>query len=310
MISVIVFTIIALFGIKNSAIVNNVITLINQFTLTLSIIVGFFYFNIDNLIHTPFTSIPINIAQIPIAFFILTGFDQPTCFVLESINPKKNIPKSMILCIIYATILNLLIITLFLGTMNIDPSKKEHIILLDIFIVSGNQWMPAIIGIGSLIGISSVILANLMAYPQIMIAYSKDGMIPSCFSKLNSNGIAVNSILFTSIFSLFFAAFIYININAEVSSLGCLIGYSLVDISVLIKRYEAPDSSWGFYFLIVLLCIICYAFGFYLYHFKNFMIINLVFISILLFIPILFYFNTSKLIFLNYFPVHLFLLFP
>jgi APA family basic amino acid/polyamine antiporter len=103
-------------------------------------------------------------------------------------------------------------------------------------------WLRPLIKIGAIAGLSSVILVMLLGQPRIFYTMAKDGLLPKSFAKVHPRFRTpyVTTIL-TGIVSCFIAGVLPINILSELVSIGTLLAFTIVCISILVLRKTRPD---------------------------------------------------------------------
>eukprot|EP00897_Mesotaenium_endlicherianum_P008093 jgi/Mesen1/7311/ME000376S06476 len=79
------------------------------------------------------------------------------------------------------------------------------------------------------------------AQPRILMAMSRDGLLPAWFNRLNStSGVPVNSTVFTGVLAACMALVMDIDQLSGMVSFGTLLAFTVVSISVLVLRYVPP----------------------------------------------------------------------
>ena len=111
-----------------------------------------------------------------------------------------------------------------------------------------------IIAIGSLAGLTSVLLVMLMATTRILYAMSRDNFLPSIFRKLNRKTRTPNLLTYTVAFiSILGVLSLDLNAAAELCNYGAFTSFIIVCVAVLILRkvdpgrkrpFKVPFSPW------------------------------------------------------------------
>ena len=103
-------------------------------------------------------------------------------------------------------------------------------------------WLRPLIKIGAIAGLSSVILVMLLGQPRIFYTMAKDGLLPKSFAKVHPRFRTpyVTTIL-TGIVACFIAGLLPIHILSELVSIGTLLAFTIVCISIIILRKKRPD---------------------------------------------------------------------
>jgi APA family basic amino acid/polyamine antiporter len=112
---------------------------------------------------------------------------------------------------------------------------------------AGLAWMSPLIKLGAIAGISSVILVMMMGQSRIYFAISRDGLLPPLFSKVNAKrGVPQNAVIFSGIATGTVAGLFPINVLGELVSIGTLMAFAIVCISVMVLRKTHPELKRPF----------------------------------------------------------------
>ena len=89
-----------------------------------------------------------------------------------------------------------------------------------------------------------MILVMLLGQSRVFFSMSKDGLLPSVFSKVHPkfSTAAKSNILFMVFVSLF-AAFVPVRVVGEMTSIGTLFAFILVCIGIIILRKRMPEQK-------------------------------------------------------------------
>jgi len=189
---VLLATTILVIGIRESAKVNNLIVILKLAVVVLFVIFGFQYINPDN--WKPF--IPPNTGQFGsfgwsgilrgagIIFFAYIGFDAVSTASQEAKNPGRDIPIGILASLAICTVIYIAVGLVMTGLV---PFPKLNVASPLAFAAqaTGVRWLPPIISIGAICGLSSVILVNMLAQSRIFYSMSRDGLLPPLFAKLH-----------------------------------------------------------------------------------------------------------------------------
>jgi basic amino acid/polyamine antiporter, APA family len=236
-------------GIRESARVNTTIVIIKVAVLALFVIVGAQYVNTTNL-H-PF--IPPNTGQFGsfgwsgilrgagIIFFAYIGFDAVSTASQEAKNPGRDIPIGILVSLAICTVIYIAVGLVMVGLVPYTSLNVPSPIAVAIQ-ATGLKWLPPIINIGAICGLSSVILVNLLAQSRIFYSMSRDGLLPPAFAKLHPRfrtphvTTAIIGILVAIAAGLFPIA-----VLGQLVSMGTLLAFAIVCSGVLILRRIEPD---------------------------------------------------------------------
>jgi len=238
-------------GIKESSRVNNIIVFIKVAVVLLFIGFGISYINVDN--WTPF--IPENTGKFGqfgisgiftgagVIFFAYIGFDALSTAAQETKNPARNMPIGILISLAICTVLYIAVAAVLTGIVNYKELNVAAPIAMAID-RAGNAllWLRPLIKIGALAGLTSVVLVMLMGQPRIFFAMSKDGLLPKSFSKVHPRfGTPYVPTILTGFFAAIIAGVLPINILGELVSIGTLLAFVIVCVSVIVLRKTNPD---------------------------------------------------------------------
>ncbi len=238
-------------GIKESAGFNNVIVFIKVIVILLFI--GFGLSFIDTSNWHPF--IPPNTGEFgkfgfsgvlrgaAVIFFAYIGFDAVSTAAQEAKNPQRDMPIGILGSLLICTVLYVLVSGVLTGIVPYAELNVPAPLAMAID-KTGNAllWLRPLIKIGAIAGLSSVILVMLLGQPRIFYTMAKDGLLPKSFAKIHPRFRTpyVTTIL-TGIVSCFIAGLLPINILSELVSIGTLLAFTIVCISILVLRKTRPD---------------------------------------------------------------------
>lgn len=243
-------------GIKQSAMINNVIVVIKVGVILLFIAFGFSY--IDTANWTPY--IPENTGEYGIfgwsgilrgasvVFYAYLGFDALATAAQEAKNPQKDMPKGILISLLICAILYIAVTAVLTGIVNYTELNVGAPIALAIDRAgSGLAWLSPFIKLGAIAGLSSVILVMMLGQSRIYYSISKDGLLPKFFSKVNDKkGIPMNATIFSCIITALIAGLFPLHILNELVSIGTLLAFAIVCIGILILRKTRPDLNRPF----------------------------------------------------------------
>jgi APA family basic amino acid/polyamine antiporter len=243
-------------GIKQSAIVNNIIVVIKVSVILLFIAFGLSYVDTSN--WTPY--IPENTGGFgnfgwtgifrgaAVVFFAYLGFDALSTTAGEARNPQKDMPKGILISLLICAFLYVSVTTVLTGIVNYTELNVDAPIALAIDRAGeGLAWLSPFIKLGAIAGLSSVILVMMLGQSRIYYSISKDGLLPEVFSRVHEKqGVPRNATLFASIVTALIAGLFPLHVLSELVSIGTLTAFTIVCISILILRKTQPDLKRPF----------------------------------------------------------------
>ena len=250
--SIVVFISVLVFiGIYETKVAGNTMVLLKVGVLLLIIAVGSFYVRPEN--WRPFA--PNGVAGVlkgvSGVFFAYIGFDAISTTAEECRNPKRDLPRAIILALIITTILYIAISLVLTGMVHYselgvgDPLayafEKLHL-----------SKLSGVIAISAVIAMASVLLVFQVGQPRIWMSMSRDGLLPPSFSKVHNR---FRTPWFATIVAGVLVAVpsLFMNLTevTDLTSIGTLFAFVLVSGGILIldKRGgagELPGSENGF----------------------------------------------------------------
>jgi basic amino acid/polyamine antiporter, APA family len=248
---VVIISMILIIGVQESARFNAVIVFVKVAVVVVFIAVGYFYINKAN--YTPF--LPPNttghfgafgwsgvLAGAGQIFFAYIGFDAVSTAAQEAKNPGRDMPIGIIGSLGICTILYILYSMVLTGVVNYKDLNVAAPLALAVNHMSGVPWVGKLMKLGSLLGLTSVILVMLLGQSRVFYSMSRDGLLPKLFSDVHPKfRTPWRSNLLLMTFVSLGAAFTPIAQLGNLTSIGTLFAFVLVCIGVIIMRKTDPD---------------------------------------------------------------------
>ncbi len=246
-----VLTLVLIRGIKESSTFNNIMVVVKVSIVILFIAFGFFYVKAEN--WTPF--IPANTGTFGhfgwsgilrgagVIFFAYIGFDAVSTAAQEAKNPQKDMPIGILGSLTVSTILYILVAIVLTGIVSYTELNVADPVAVGVDRMGeGMLWLRPIIKVAALAGLTSVILVMLLGQPRIFYSMAKDGLLPPVFSKVhNKYKTPFISQLLTGLTAIVLAGVLPISILGELVSIGTLLAFVIVMMSVLVLRKTNPE---------------------------------------------------------------------
>lgn len=230
-------------GVKTTAVLNAILTMVNVAVVLMVISIGLWHANPRNWSteggFLPFGFVGV-ISGAASCFYAFVGFDS-IATSSEEILPSTSIPLATILSLCIVTIIYVLVsaaLTLMVPYTEINPiaSLPSAFGSLDI------PWAKYAISIGALCGMSTTLLGSLFALPRCLYAMASDGLLFSCFEKVNTRTqVPLINLIIAGLGSAFLALVFDLEKLVEFMSIGTLLAYTIVSASVIILRYRPPS---------------------------------------------------------------------
>ena len=171
-------------GIRESKIAGNIMVLLKLAVVLVVIAVGSFYVKPEN--WHPFAPNGLSgvLKGVSAVFFAYIGFDAISTTAEECKNPRKDLPKAMIISLIVCTILYVLITLILTGMVN----YKELAVgdpLAFVFAKVDLPWISGLVAFSAIIAMASVLLVFQVGQPRIWMSMSRDGLLPKKFASIH-----------------------------------------------------------------------------------------------------------------------------
>lgn len=233
-------------GIKESANLNNMLVLIKVGVILLFIVLGIFHINVAN--YKPFAPFGWSgvLAGASIIFFAYIGFDALSNAAEETINPKKDVPKGLAICLVVVIILYVSVSIVITGMV---PFKEisENNAVPGALLRFGINWGAALVGTGAVIGMISTLLVMLYGQVRIFMVMSRDGLLPKVFSKVHPiHKTPTRCTIITGITSAVLSGFLPLEAIMKLCNIGTLFAFILVSIGVIVLRKTMPNVERKF----------------------------------------------------------------
>ncbi|KAL2320517.1 hypothetical protein Fmac_029486 [Flemingia macrophylla] len=235
-------------GIKESTVAQSIVTSVNVCALLFVIAaggyvgfksgwvgyelpIGFFPFGVNGMLAGSAT-----------VFFAYIGFDAVASTAEEVKNPQRDLPLgiggSLFLCCGIYMLVSVVVVGL-VPYYAIDPDTP----ISSAFADQGMQWAAYIINAGAFTALCSALLGGILPQPRILMSMARDGLLPPFFADINKRTqVPVKGTIATGVMAAVLAFFMEVSQLAGMVSVGTLLAFTMVAVSVLILRYIPPDE--------------------------------------------------------------------
>jgi APA family basic amino acid/polyamine antiporter len=109
------------------------------------------------------------------------------------------------------------------------------------------SWMPLVVKLGAIMGLSSTIIVQMMAQPRVFLAMGRDGLLPAWASTIHPRFRTPHiTTLITGGIVMLASGFTSIGTLGELVSIGTLFAFVIVSIGVVVLRRTRPDLARPF----------------------------------------------------------------
>ncbi|NIH88172.1 amino acid permease [Amycolatopsis granulosa] len=268
-----VLTVVAVLGIRESARVTNLLVLVKVAVCLLIVAVGVFFIKGANLtpfippaqpsggessvLHQPVVQAGLGLEQsiygiggvvsaAAIVFFAYTGFEALANLGEETRDPRRNLRIGILGALGVCALLYIgvsLVLTGMVPFTDIDTGAP----LAAAFDSVGQHWISALISLGAITGLTSVMMVELVTIGRIGFAMGRDGLLPKPIGTTHPRwGTPHRMTIGGAVLIAVLAAFVPITELSDMVSIGALSAMVIVAIAVPVLRHKRPDLTRPF----------------------------------------------------------------
>jgi APA family basic amino acid/polyamine antiporter len=263
---VLVLTAVLVKGIKESATANAVMVAIKLGAVVFVILVGAFYINPDNWNDfAPYGWTGLGffghqiagttnakgdpagmLAGAAIIFFAYIGFDAVSTQAEEAKNPKRDVPIGIIASLLICTVLYIAVVAVLTGMVHWDQ-LSETAGVSDAFKKVGLPRAEFLIAAAGVAGITSVLLVMLLGSARVLLAMSRDGLLPPFFAAIHPTfRTPWKGTIVVGLFVAVLAGLFPLGLLLQMTNIGTLFAFGTICGSVLVLRHTNPGAPRPF----------------------------------------------------------------
>jgi len=182
-----------------------------------------------------------------VVFYAYIGFDSVSTHAEEARDPSRDVPIGIIGSLTLCTVLYIAVAAVLTGMV---PYQQIDIDapLAKAFSRTGLPWAHALISLGALTGITSVLMVLMLSQPRIMLAMARDGLLPNRFFGAVHPRFRTpwKSTILTGTVVAVMGALLPLRMLAELVNIGTLLAFVIVCAAVLIMRRTNPEMPRPF----------------------------------------------------------------
>jgi APA family basic amino acid/polyamine antiporter len=251
---VMILTVILVRGIRESARTNNVLVLIKMAAILVFIFAAASFVK-PHYWH-PF--MPNGWTGVltggSIIFFTYIGFDSVSTAAEECKNPQRDLPFGILMTLVACTLLYGAVAICLSGIVPWDSVMGDAAPVVNalkrLTMDKGNHWLIWVrlfVLIGAMLGMISSILVFQLGQARVWFAMSRDGLLPSIFSRIHPTFRTPSVATWVAGFVVGIpAGLLDIGTVSNLSNIGTLFAFVLVSVAVLILRYREPERPRSF----------------------------------------------------------------
>lgn len=212
-----------------------------------------FLASIDDRTRTNFTPYGLSGVMLGAAlvFFAFIGFDSISTHAEEAVKPQRDVPIGIIASLVICTVLYIGVSAVITG-MKPYPEIDVKAAVASAFRQKAEsegghaalRWAGALIAVGGLAGMTSVLLITLLSQARIFLAMARDGLLPrNVFGTVHEKFKTPHvSTIVTGLVVTVVAALTPIQDLEKMVNIGTLFAFVVVCAAVLLLRVRRPDA--------------------------------------------------------------------
>ena len=246
-------TLILIKGTKDSAKMAGLMVFIKLAVIAIFVIAGAFFVRPEN--WTPFAPNGFEGVFMGafIIFFAYIGFDALATAAEECKNPQKDLPIGIIGSLLITTIVYTLVALVLTGmqdTSGTVPAAFLQAPMAYCMTMTGKAWATYasyFVALGSIAGLTSVLLVLHMASTRVLYAMTRDNFLPKVFLKIHPKfGTPHILTIVVGILGAIGTIFLDLNVAASLCNFGTFTSFIIVCVAVLILRKIEPNRERPF----------------------------------------------------------------
>lgn len=179
-------------------------------------------------------------------FFAYIGFDAITTTAEEARHPQRDLPIGIMAALGVCTILYVAVAAVLTGLVPMTQIDI-HAPVAEALRATGYPWGAAVVAIGAVAGITSVLVVMMLGQIRVFFAISRDGLLTPWLSAVHPRyGTPHHATWVTGVAVAIMAAFVPIGTAADMTNIGTFFAFTLVCIGLIVLRHVKPHHPRPF----------------------------------------------------------------
>ena len=244
---IIALSLLSLWGIRQSAIAEVIVTLVEIGGLVAIILFGLKYMGHVNYTALPTLGLPGILSATALIFFAYLGFEDIVRLSEETKNPTKTIPRALILSVIISTILYVSVAIAAVSVVGWEALSQSEAPLALVAQTAFGAKAFLFLSITALCATFTTVLGLLIATSRMLYGMAEDEGVPGILHKVHRKfQTPWLAIFITALIAIAFVSIGKIEIVASMTNFALFVTFVLINLSLLWLRHKMPTTKRPF----------------------------------------------------------------
>ncbi|WP_175453132.1 APC family permease [Microbulbifer yueqingensis] len=176
-----------------------------------------------------------------LAFYAFIGFEDMVNLAEEVRNPRKTLPRAILIAITVSTVLYMAVAALAVRTLPLPELAQSRAPLASM--VGNAGYSPVFIGVISMFAVVNGALVQIIMASRLLYGMAKKGMAPGVFRRVHpKTRTPVAATLLVAGIILAIALWLPLTLLAKITSLIMLVVFCLVNLALVTVKIHTPPA--------------------------------------------------------------------
>jgi APA family basic amino acid/polyamine antiporter len=236
-----VLTLIIIIGIRQSAFVAGLFTLIEGGGLILVIVAGLPYLGSVDYFEMPLGMTGVFSAA-ALVFFAYLGFEEMVKFSEETTTPERTVPKALMIALVICTVLYILVCLSAVSVVGWEVLASSDAPFAEVATAAWGGRAAGALSVIALFATANTVLLMLIASSRISYGMARSGTLPRPLSLVHrTRKTPWIAVIVIAAGALLFLSADDIGLVANVTNFTLFLTFTVVNLSVIVLRIRDPD---------------------------------------------------------------------
>lgn len=178
--------------------------------------------------------------------FAFIGFDLIATAAEDAKEPRRSIPRAMLVSIGIVTVLYVAMAAVLVGLRPYAELNTAAPVSDALRAAGAPGWSANVINVGALFGLTTVVLVVLIAQSRVLFAMGRDGLLPRGLAKVGAGSSPSRAAVLAGLAAAVIALDPESVSRANLLVLGALFAFAFCAVGVVRLRRSQPDLERGF----------------------------------------------------------------